>query len=185
MTLFLPPPTEKLVATHGGPNQTWYEQLRLAFARINSIVKAFGDLEGDVGEIVLGTAAAEDIGTSGETVPLLNTANTWSKAQTFDVVELTDAASIAWDWSLGPIAKVTLTDNRALAAPTGTNSKAGTWSLFIRQDGTGSRTLSYDAAYLFPGGNDPVLSTAANALDVLTIVSDGTTHVGSLSKAFA
>jgi hypothetical protein len=109
----------------------------------------------------------------------------FSKAQTFDLVTLTDADSISWDWSQGPIAKVTLGGNRTLAAPTGLNGKAGTWSLKIYQDGDGSRTLSFDSAYLFPGGNDPVLSTAAGAHDVLTIVSDGTTHDCALAKAFA
>lgn len=142
-----------------------------------------GDIGGEVG--TLGTAAFKDIGTSGGTVPLLNGLNIFSKAQTFEPVTLTDASSIAWDWSLGPIAKVTLGGNRTLAAPTNTNGMAGTWSLFVRQDGGGSKTLAYNSAYLFPGGTDPVLSTAANALDVLTFVTDGTSIVGAVSKAFA
>jgi hypothetical protein len=179
MSSILPPAGQKLVRPDGGMDQTWYEKLRAAFKSLDDIISSFGQQSGQ-----LGTAAFEDIGTSGESVPLLNTANTFSKAQTFDVVELTDAASIAWDWSLGPIAKVTLTDNRALAAPTNTG-KAGTWALFVRQDGTGNRTLTFDAAYLFAGGNDPTLSTSANAIDVLTCVSDGASIACSLAKSMA
>lgn len=182
MTLTLPPPTEKVVALHGGMNQTWYEKFKSAFKFIDTLNEAFGETAGEVAQ--LGTAAFKNIGTSGDSVPLLNTANTFSKSQTFDVVTLEDAASIAWDWSLGPIAKVTLGGNRTLAAPT-TNGKAGTWALFIRQDGTGSRTLSFASSYLFIGGNDPTLSTAANAIDVLTCVSDGTSIACSLAKSLA
>lgn len=180
MTLTLPPPTEKVIAPHGGMNQTWYEKIKSAFKFIDTLNAAFGNAQGQ-----LGTAAFKNIGTSGDSVPLLNTQNTFSKAQTFDVVELEDAASIAWDWSLGPIAKVTLGDNRTLAAPTGITGKAGTWALYIYQDVTGSRLLTLDPVYLPPGGEAIVLSEDANALDVLTCVSDGTSIVVSLSHNHA
>lgn len=157
----------------------WYEPIKRAFSDLLSLTASFNGQTS-----TLGTAAFKNIGTSGGTVPLLNTANTFSKSQTFDVVTLEDAASIAWDWSLGPIAKVTLTDNRTLAAPTGLNGKAGTWALFVRQS-AGSNTLAYDNVYLFPNGTDPTLSTAAGALDVLTFVTDGSAIVGSITKAFA
>jgi hypothetical protein len=129
----------------------------------------------------LGTAAAKNVGTSGDAVPLLNRANTFSKAQTFDPVDLTFGASIAWDWSKGPIARLRMTDDGALAAPTGTNSKAGTWSVFIRQDDVGGRTLTLDAVYLPPSGEPIELSPDPNSLDVLTCVSDGTSIAVSLS----
>ena len=131
----------------------------------------------------LGTAATQNTGTSGANVPLLNAENTWSKAQKFSLVTLTDAATIAWDFSLGPIATVTLGDNRTLGAPS--NIGVGTWALIVKQDGTGSRTLAYNAAYLWPAGADPVLSTAANAVDLLTFVSDGTIVLGAATKLFS
>ena len=53
------------------------------------------------------------------------------------------------------------------------------------QDGTGSRTLAYNAIYKWPAGVAPVLSTAANAIDILTFVSDGTNMYGVAQKAFA
>lgn len=39
--------------------------------------------------------------------------------------------------------------------------------IFIQQDGTGSRTLSYNTVFQFPGASVPVLSTTANAVDTL------------------
>lgn len=89
----------------------------------------------------------------------------------FDPVALTDAASIAWDLSLGNLATVTIEGNRTLANPT--NVAAGTYLLRVTQDGVGSRTLAYGANFKFPNGSAPVLSTAANAVDVLTFVSFG------------
>jgi hypothetical protein len=176
----IPSPNVPVLRQDGGMDQRWYEPLKKGFTDLLRLTKSFGDSQGN-----LGTAAFKNIGTSGDSVPLLNTANTFSKAQTFDVVELEDAASIAWDWSLGPIAKVTLGDNRALAAPTGTNGKAGTWSLFIRQDDVGSRLLTLDPVYLPPGGEAIELSTDPNALDILTCITDGTSIAVSLSHNHA
>ena len=48
--------------------------------------------------------------------------------------------------------------------------EAQSGSIFITQDGTGSRTLAFDAAYKFPGGTAPTLSTAANAIDRLDYI---------------
>jgi len=88
---------------------------------------------------------------------------------------LSDASgTISWDVSTAQIATVTLTAaGRTLANPT--NLKVGSYILHILQDATGSRTItSWGTAYKFPGGVKPTLSTAANARDVLSMVSDGT-----------
>jgi hypothetical protein len=86
---------------------------------------------------------------------------------------LTDAVNIATDCNLGNVHEVTLTDNRTLDNPT--NLKAGaTYIWYIKQDATGSRTLAYGSAFKFPGGTAPTLTTDANAVDILTGVSDGT-----------
>jgi hypothetical protein len=177
MTLVLPSLQVALKArNHDGPDEQWYRVFKFLVDQANQLEKAFGDAQGE-----LGSAAFKDVGTSGDSVPLLNTANTFSKAQTFDVVTLTDAASISWDWSLGPIAKVTLTDDRVLAAPTGTNGKAGTWSLFVYQDGSGGHTLTLDAIYLPPDGEALELAAEAGKFDVITFVTDGTSIAAAIS----
>lgn len=96
---------------------------------------------------------------------------------------LTDAATINWDMNSGAIAQVTLGGNRAMAAPT--NLKKGTYILYVIQDATGSRTLSWNAAFKWAGGTAPTLSTAAGAKDILTFVCDGTNLYGAIQKAFA
>jgi hypothetical protein len=79
---------------------------------------------------------------------------------------LTDAATIAWDMSVGRVAKVTLTaSGHAMGAPT--NVPAGGFGfLDVIQDGTGNRTLaSWNAVFKHPLGAVPILSTAAGARD--------------------
>ena len=97
---------------------------------------------------------------------------------------LSDAATIATDCSLGNVHEVTLTDNRTLGAPT--NLKDGaTYIWIITQDGTGSRTLAYNAVFKFPGGTAPTLSTAANSVDILSGVSDGTNIYCNMALDFS
>lgn len=97
---------------------------------------------------------------------------------------LTDAATVAWDVALGPVAKVTLGGNRTLGAPASLQD-GGTYILRVTQDGTGSRTLAYNAVFKWPGGVAPTLSTAVGAIDVLTFVSNGTNLYGVAQKAFS
>lgn len=98
-------------------------------------------------------------------------------ALAFLVQTLTDGASIAWNLNSGWLAKVTLGGNRTLAAPT--NIVAGVRvAVQITQDGTGSRTLTWNAVFKFAGGTAPTLSTGAGKIDVFHFVSfDGTTLV--------
>lgn len=83
-------------------------------------------------------------------------------------VALTDAATVSVDWDTGINFTVTLGGNRTLG--NATNGQPGTWrTIQITQDGTGSRTLAYGNQYVFPGGTEPVLTTAASAIDRLSI----------------
>ena len=78
---------------------------------------------------------------------------------------LTDGATITWDAQAMPVTKVTLTDNRILAAPS--NGQAGQFiSLLIIQDGTGSRTLTWNAVFEFPSDAAPTLTTTADLADL-------------------
>jgi hypothetical protein len=90
------------------------------------------------------------------------------------LVNLTDTATIAVDASQGSLFKVTLGGNRTIAAAT--NQTAGkTYTFMFLQDATGGRTLSFDSSYVFPATvTPPLLSTAANAVDIGQFISDGT-----------
>jgi hypothetical protein len=86
---------------------------------------------------------------------------------------ITDAATIATDASLGNVFTCTLAGNRTLGAPT--NVAAGaTYIWKFTQDGTGSRTLAYNAVFKSPSGTAPTLTTTAAAIDIISGVSNGT-----------
>ena len=85
---------------------------------------------------------------------------------------LTDASTISWDVGTSPVAKVTLGANRALGA--GTNAQTGQFvSLLVIQDGTGSRTLSFNAAYEFKDDTAPTLTTTAAKGDLFVFRYNG------------
>jgi len=86
---------------------------------------------------------------------------------------LTDGANIDWNLQTQQVAKVTLGGNRTLNAPTNQNA-GGFYSLLIIQDGTGSRTLSFNSTYKFTGATAPTLTTTASAKDLIVFRSDGT-----------
>lgn len=120
------------------------------------------------------TSVAAGTGLTGGTITTtgtisLDTAgnNTWTAAQRGAVVTLTDAATIATNMNLGNNFAVTLGGNRTLGNPTNiTAGQAG--QIVVTQDATGSRTLAYASDWKFAGGSAPTLSTAANAVDILS-----------------
>ena len=81
-----------------------------------------------------------------------------------NITALSDGATITIDMATACHHSVTLGGNRTFAAPS--NQVVGqSWSIFITQDGTGSRTASFNSAFKFVGGVAPTLSTAASAID--------------------
>jgi len=99
-------------------------------------------------------------------------------------VTLTDAATIAVDMATGLNFTVTLAGNRTLGAPT--NAKPGqSGVIVVKQDATGSRTLAYNTAWKFAGGV-PTLSTAANAVDMISYYVDSASVIyATLLKGLA
>ena len=85
---------------------------------------------------------------------------------------LTDASTISWNSLTSPVAKVTLGANRTLGAASG--AVAGTFaSLLVIQDGTGSRTLTWNAAYEFAADTAPTLTTTASKGDLFVFRYNG------------
>jgi hypothetical protein len=87
---------------------------------------------------------------------------------------LTDASTITWDVIASPVAKVTLGANRTIAAPSGSTPAAGQFiALTVIQDGTGSRTLTWNATYEFTEDTAPTLTTTANKGDLFIFKYNG------------
>jgi hypothetical protein len=109
--------------------------------------------------------------TSGK---ILSTDQVWAAAAP---VTLTDGATVTPDFSTGIDFIWTLgAAGRTLV--NATNPKTGQKGvIYLVQDGTGSRTItSWGTSYKFSGGTKPTLSTAANAVDILTYVVKSATE---------
>ena len=115
MTLILPPPTARLKApSHDGMDETWYGLIRNAFRQLNGLTAAFKDLEGDVGQIVLGTAASKNVGTDPGNVVQLDEDG---KLPAIDGSQLTGIVVGAWS----RIAYVRTNGTGTTSAPSGTS----------------------------------------------------------------
>ena len=87
--------------------------------------------------------------------------------------------------ALGNNFALTLAGNRTLGAPAGV-TPGQTGHIYLVQDGTGSRTLSFATAYTFISGTAPTLSTGANAIDLLVYNAKTTTALSTIVvKAFS
>jgi hypothetical protein len=86
---------------------------------------------------------------------------------------LTDGTTINWTVNTSPVAKVTLGGNRTIAAPSG-GATGQFVSLLVIQDGTGSRTVTWNEVYEFTGDSAPTLTTTANKGDLFVFRYNGT-----------
>ena len=110
------------------------------------------------------------------------TAQTFTAAQRGTITTLTDGATITPDFAASNNYTVTLGGNRTIANPS--NLTAGqSGSIFIVQDGTGSRTASFGSYWDFAGGTAPTLTTTASAVDRVDYIVQSTTSIHAVFTA--
>ena len=105
-----------------------------------------------------------------------NTNSSYTLTLPGGVDTLTDGTTITPDFSANTTFTVTLGGNRTMANPT-SPAPGQTGSIFIVQDATGSRTLSWGSYWDFAGGTAPTLTTAANAVDRVDYIVRSTTSI--------
>ena len=152
------------------------------FAHVHATGKGYYAHAGAWIELANQTDLTTTTNTANAAAIKANAAATLTAVQTFtagqrgEVTALTDASSIATNLALSNNFSVTLAGNRTLANPT--NTVAGqSGSIFITQDGTGSRTLAMGTNFKFAGGTAPTLSTTAAAVDRLDYVVKASTQI--------
>jgi len=157
-------------------------------AGITSTATPVGVASGGTGAATL-TGVIKGNGTSAFTAATagtdyagIDTAQTFTKGQRGEITVLTDGATITPDLADSNNYSVTLAGNRTLANPT--NTTAGqSGSIFVSQDGTGSRTLAYGTNWDFAGGTAPTLSTAASSVDRIDYVVRTATSIHAVFTA--
>lgn len=89
-----------------------------------------------------------------------------------------DAATITFNLSLGSVHSVTLADNRTLAV---SNPTAGqSFVIILKQDGSGSRTVTWWADIKWTYATAPTLTTTASRTDIIAFFYDGTNYYGTI-----
>ena len=92
------------------------------------------------------------------------------------------AGALTLDLTTGNIFEPTLTESVTLSITNPPASgKGGSFTLILRQDGTGGWGVTWPTAVKWAGGTAPTLTTAASAVDVLTFM---TTDGGSIWFGF-
>ncbi len=107
-------------------------------------------------------------------------AQTYTAAQRGTITTLTDGATVTPDFAASNNYTLTLGGNRTIANPT--NLTAGqSGSIFLVQDGTGSRTVSWGSYWDFAGGTAPTLTTTAAAVDRIDYVVRSSTSIHAVA----
>lgn len=133
-----------------------------------------------VGRTSASTGVAEEITPSARDFIFTSTALSLKKA----TQTLTDGSTVTFDVTAGYNAAVTLGGNRTLSI---TNMADGEYyTLIVKQDVTGSRTLALPASTKVIGGGAGAvtLTTAANGQDILTFFYSGSTLYCNYGKNY-
>ena len=77
--------------------------------------------------------------------------------------------------SNGTVQIITLTGNATITMPTAVSGKS--FIMFLKQDGTGSRTVTWSTVK-WPGGTAPTITSTASKQDIYSFFSDGTNWYG-------
>ena len=169
----------------GGRNITISGELDAATLDISGNADIDGTLETDAlsinGTAVSSTAAELnylDLATLGTTAASkvfsadANNLTTISGAVVLTEDTLSFDATQDWDVRASPVAKVTLTNNVTFDAPS--NPTTGQYiSIVCIQDGTGSRTIAWNAVFEFKDDTAPTATTTASKGDMFTFRYNG------------
>ena len=108
--------------------------------------------------------------------------HTFRNAQRARIESVTvGAANVTLDFANAQMFSLTLGTNTNLNRPNNlTVGQSGT--IFLVQDGTGSRTLSYSSVFDFVGGTAPTLTTTASAVDRIDYVVRTTSSIHAVAS---
>ena len=114
------------------------------------------------------------------TKAVLTAVQTYTAGQRGEITALTSATTVTPDMADSNHFSCTMAHNITFANPT--NLTAGqTGSIFLTQDGTGSRTASWGTYWDWAGGTAPTLTTTAAAVDRIDYVVRTTTSINAVA----
>jgi len=129
---------------------------------------------------VVGTTDTQTLSGKTLTSPTLNTPTvngaTFNNGYTEETVSANTSTAYTIDLANGTVQILTLTGNCTYTFPTASAGKS--FLLVQKQDGTGSRTVTWPSAVKWPAGTAPTLTATASKADLFAFTSDGTYWFG-------
>jgi hypothetical protein len=168
------------------PTPTNRTPLRVARGTYSNLNSSVSDIQ--EGEICYATDEDKLYVKEGAALVSTQPANnaTTSAAQTFtagqrgEITTLTSGATVTPDFNDSNNFTLTLDQNLTIANPS--NLVAGqSGSIFLVQDGTGSRTAAWGTYWDFAGGTAPTLTTTASAVDRIDYVVRSSTSIHAVA----
>ena len=106
-------------------------------------------------------------------------AQTFTASQRGEITTLTSGSTVTPDFAASNNFTLTLGENLTIANPT--NCTAGqSGSIFLIQDGTGSRTITWGSYWDWAGGTPPAVSTVAGSVDRLDYIVRSASSIHSV-----
>lgn len=98
------------------------------------------------------------------------------------VSNVTASGACTINLASGQMQKITLSDDTAI---TFSNLTKGRWTLFIYQSGDNDHAVTFTQSINFPGGTAYTATTGSGAVDILTIIYDGTSLYAAAALDFS
>lgn len=118
--------------------------------------------------------------TAGTDYEAPGTASTATASRTFEaaIVETPAVANTGTAYTITDrsLHDLTLTGNCTFTFPALTAGKQ--FTILLKQDGTGSRTVTWPSSVRWAGGTAPTITATATKTDVLSFIADGTYWLG-------
>jgi hypothetical protein len=147
--------------------------LPTADSTANFVLKTNG-----TGTLGFAAAATGDVTLTG-TQTLTNKtieAGTFTNGYTEEVNTANTSTAYTISLADGSFQVLTLTGNATITMPTATAGRS--FILLLKQDGTGSRTVTWSTVY-WPGGTAPTITSTASKQDIYSFFADGSKWYGT------
>lgn len=131
-----------------------------------------GNIDGAAAQKAIPTGAVVGTTDSQTLTNKIIEAGTFNNGYTEETVTANTSTAYTIDLANGTVQILTLTGNCVYTFPAATAGKS--FLLLQKQDGTGSRTVTWPAAVKWPGGTAPTITATASKADLFGFTSDGT-----------